>query len=206
MAKEKPTHCVIPGCTQPIANKFHSLCAQHRYQQTHGGKTKQQVYEQRNQGKAINHPTPKTPPQLSELKKQFSIKQISNQAKNRCSDGSMVSQVEIKRKTAETYDKIDLERPKFCQGCGRWDLPLSHSHVIPQARCKILGKTELIWDQDNIRFHCFADSHSCHLKWETGNPVELIKMKDLEQNITYLEQHDPEGFTKIMIKLEEMSL
>jgi hypothetical protein len=197
------TTCKVDGCGQPVANKFHKLCADHRYQQQNGGKTKQQVYMERAKGKVVIKEQ-KTIAGLPDLKKQYSITKVSSKPKCRCSDGSMVSQVEIKRKTAETYDKIGQDRAKFCQGCGRWDVPLSHSHIIPQARCKVLGKTELIWDKDNIHYHCFNDSSSCHLKWETGNPVELIKMLDLEENIFYLEKHDPEGLKKIMIKLESL--
>ena len=45
----------------------------------------------------------------------------------------------------KVYDEIALEREHKCTGCGRYDVPLSHSHLIPRSRRK-----DLITNKRNI--------------------------------------------------------
>lgn len=105
----------------------------------------------------------------------------------------------IKRKLSEVYSEIDNEREPVCQGCDRGSRPLSHSHTIGQKRCKQLGKTELIWDKDNIEIECFGNRDFCHEKWEKGTIKQKRKMKNFERKLEYVKKHDPEGYIKLTL-------
>ena len=43
-------------------------------------------------------------------------------------------QKEVKRKLNKVYNEIAEERAHYCEGCGKSDVPLSHSHIIPRSR------------------------------------------------------------------------
>lgn len=113
------------------------------------------------------------------------MKQVSNK------------QAIIKRKLRETLEQIDNEREQICQGCGRSDKPLSHSHTISQKRCKEIGKPELIWDKANIEIECFGNENYCHEKWERGTSREKRLMKNYIKKLEYLMRYDQQKHTKL---------
>lgn len=113
------------------------------------------------------------------------MKQVSNK------------QAIIKRKLRETYEQIDNEREQICQGCGRSDKPLSHSHTISQKRCKEIGKPELIWDKDNIEIECFGNNEDCHNIWEKGTLLQKWAMDNFLRKLKYIEKNDNETFVKL---------
>ncbi len=208
----KEKFCKICG-KQPVVNKHFELCQYHNELRLNGGKTKQQVLQERAVEQRANlakdliqfnrdrAERKENRTDVDDLKKRYSINKVSSNNKYECSDGTFVTQVEIKKKLSETYFKIDQERQPVCQGCGQFRA-LSHSHIISQARCKQLHKTELIWHPENIQFHCFNDSCTCHEKWEGGQPLVIVKMLDFERNMLWLEQHDPETYNKLIVKFD----
>ena len=137
----------------------------------------------------------------SQLKKKFSIKAISNKPKYRCSDGSLVSEVQIKRKYAEICDTIMLEREPICEGCGRSNRPLSRSHTISRPDCKNLGKSELIWDESNIELECYEERGSnpvaCHNIFEDGTFEQKSQLLNWKRKVAIIKEHDPEGYGRI---------
>lgn len=116
--------------------------------------------------------------------KETKMKQVSNK------------QAVIKRKLRETYEQIDNEREQICQGCGRSDKPLSHSHTISQKRCKEIGKPELIWDKDNIEIECFGNNEDCHNIWEKGTLLEKMLLLNFPEKLKYLRLHDKIQYVK----------
>ena len=65
-------------------------------------------------------------------------------------------QKDINKKLGKVYMEIMDERGHYCTGCGRSDVPLSNSHLIPRSR-----RSDLICDKRNITYHCLSIGH-CH--------------------------------------------
>ena len=97
------------------------------------------------QGKEDREATREIEREFRSIQKRSSRKsRTKRENKFRCSNGELVTQVEIVSRYRIVCDEIDNEREQYCEATGRTDLPLSHSHTISQRRCKNLGKTELI--------------------------------------------------------------
>lgn len=196
--------CTECGVLTVIQNKKHWICGECVFKRNHDGKSKEQVYSER----AAKRNRTVTKPDLSEkIKKASQLKSISSDKKYRCSDGSLVSQVDIKWKLSITTDKIKQSRLPICQGTGRSDVPLSFSHTISQARCKELGKTELIWDEDNIELEGFeaptSNPVAAHNIWEVGSIDKKIMLLNFERKLQYIAKHDPEHYTKLLFQIED---
>ena len=97
-------------------------------------------------------------------------------------------QKNIKKQLIMVYKEIAEERDHSCSGCGRFDVPLSHSHLIPRSRRK-----DLVCDKRNIVYHCmgFGELKGCHSKWESKERVELL---DFQQNMEYIKEVDSEYY------------
>jgi len=176
------------GMKRYIVNKKHYLCQEKNYERIHGCKNIKKPI------KKFNGDSSKE--DLSILKKKFSIRKISPQERYRCSDGSLVSQVQINRKYAECIDKIALDRPPICEGTGRGDLPVSFSHTISRVRCKQIGKTELIWDAENIEIESFHERSSnpfgAHNIWEDGSLEQKKGLINFSKKMSFIKKHDME--------------
>jgi hypothetical protein len=205
-------YCKGEGCGKftIIVNKKYCLCDECNFKRLHDGKSKQETYSARAAGKVVQQ-FRKPPIDIENIKgvvKASKLKSISDQKKFRCSDGSLVSQVEIKRRYAETCDKIKQTRPAMCEGSGRWDVPLSFSHTISQADCKALGKTELIWDERNIELEGFEAPTSrpdmAHNIWEVGAMEDKVMLLNFNRKVDFIKIHDPEGYQNIMNQLDEL--
>lgn len=98
----------------------------------------------------------------------------------------------------ETYKKIDSSREHKCEGCGSWNRPLSHSHLISVGHNNVFEASE--W---NIRIHCmsFDGIKGCHEKWEDGLYQEITRMLDFEENMDILQQLDVEYYRKKYINI-----
>ncbi len=94
------------------------------------------------------------------------------------------------KKLKEVYLDIANDRPHYCTGCGRGDLPLSHSHIIPRSRRK-----DLVCDPNNITYHCLGDStrRGCHTIWE-GSLEDKQSLLDYHKNIEYILENDTEYY------------
>lgn len=98
--------------------------------------------------------------------------------------------------------EMDGKQDKICSGCGRHqggDVRLSHSHIISRSDCKGIGKPQLIYDKNNITYHCmdFGTHKGCHLKWETGQGKHLL---DYEGNLQYIRAVDERLYQRIKNK------
>lgn len=199
------------GKLLPIVNKKYYLCEDCNFKRTHDGKSKQQVYgdrakerEERNvkegwKGIGTIRPT----------KGCSRIAQVSKNTRYSCSDGSLVSQYQISVNLKLTYAKIDETRLPFCEGSGKTGVPLSHSHTISQARCKQLGKAELIWDEDNIFLEEFeaptSNPTASHNVWELGNIEKKTTLVNFDKKLEYIKLHDIEQYMKLVIQLEDLA-
>lgn len=120
-------------------------------------------------------------------KKQKSIKQVSEK------------QAPIERAYRLTCIDMDHTTEPFCTGCGKYqggDIKLSHSHLISRADCKRIGRSDLISERENLKYHCidFGMNKGCHGKWE--NPNERQTLLDYEENIAYIKSVSPEMYLK----------
>ena len=99
-------------------------------------------------------------------------------------------QSKINRKLKEVYQSILDERPHYCSGCGRSDVRLSFSHIIPRSRRK-----DLETNPDNITFHCLSSPEriGCHNLWE-GTKEQKEKLLDYHQLMSYILETDPEYY------------
>ena len=93
-----------------------------------------------------------------------------------------------KRKLKKVYEEIAHERGHYCTGCGRSDVPLSHSHLIPRSRRK-----DLEADKRNITYHCLSmgERRGCHDMWES---IERIKLLDYHKNMETILELDVEYY------------
>ncbi len=93
------------------------------------------------------------------------IKKISNK------------QSKVNKLLKKVYKEIAEERGHYCTGCGRSDVPLSHSHLIPRSYNKSLET-----NKRNITYHCLSmgDRKGCHDIWESS---ERFKLLDYAKNM-----------------------
>jgi hypothetical protein len=120
-------------------------------------------------------------------KKQKAIKQVSEK------------QAPIERAYKLTCIDMDHTTEPLCTGCGKYqggDIRLSHSHLISRADCKRIGRPELIYERDNLTYHCmnFGMNQGCHEKWE--NPIERKTLLDYQKNIDYIKTVNSEMYIK----------
>jgi 5-methylcytosine-specific restriction endonuclease McrA len=120
-------------------------------------------------------------------KKKKSVKKISNK------------QSEINKLYKLTCIDMDYTTEPACTGCLKYqggDIKLSHSHIISREDCKRIGKPELIYDRENLTFHCmtFGDNKGCHNKHES--PVERNTLNDYEKNMQYIKSVSEELYLK----------
>lgn len=102
------------------------------------------------------------------------------------------------RKYIEVLKKIDKERGHICAGCGLKYVVLSHSHIISQKDCKYYGFEDLIYDENNIAFHCIGmyNDNDCHKRWE--NPTKRKELLDYEKNMEYIKSISIELYNKYL--------
>ncbi len=108
---------------------------------------------------------------------------------NYLSNGTSVSQSIIQSRLSKAYKEADLEAPFFCECCGvnRWE---HHDHTISQRMCKILHKTELIWDSRNWSYSC----GKCHNDWESFKNGNFAKHLNFDERMEFLQIHDEQGY------------
>ncbi len=106
----------------------------------------------------------------------------------------------------KTYEEIDSEREPVCEGCGRGDKPLSHSHTISRYRCKQIGKPELIYDKRDIEMMCFGTSASCHEIWEGAPMRDKMKLNNFDKMMLLIEEEDPEKFASMSLAIQSVTI
>lgn len=118
-----------------------------------------------------------------------------------CSDGTKVTDATSQaRYTKALREKHQCNGRPTCQGCQNAHAE-HNDHTIAKARCKVIHKTELIWDPENLADSC----NVCHREWESFKSGNWILHKNAEQRLQYLKEHDPEGFQH-RIELTKLAL
>jgi len=98
----------------------------------------------------------------------------------------------INKELKKVYKQMAINREHYCTGCNRYDIPLSHSHIIPRSRRK-----DLITDPRNITYHCLGEIGSnrkgCHQIWE-GSIENKKSLLDYHTNMEYILEVDTEYY------------
>lgn len=112
-----------------------------------------------------------------------------------CSNGRRVSQATIDKELSLAYrEKYVADQRIICECClEAWST--ASDHTIAKARCKVLHKTELIWNPFNFVRSC----DKCHNNWESFKSGEWVLHKNVIQRLEFLKIYDPEGF---LIRIE----
>ena len=94
----------------------------------------------------------------------------------------------VLRRYKKVCKEIKEERGHYCTGCGRSDVPLSFSHLIPRGR-----RFDLTAEKRNITFHCLSmgERRGCHEIWEGVNRHLLL---DYMKNMEIILELDPEYY------------
>ena len=102
-------------------------------------------------------------------------------------------QTAINKELHKVYKEIEETRGHYCTGCGRSDVPLSHSHYIARSRRKDL-ETAI----ENITYHCLSmgGRKGCHDLWE-GSISDKQKLLDYPKAMEYILEQDTELYFKI---------
>lgn len=114
------------------------------------------------------------------------------------SDGTHYTQDEINTRLRASY-AVNYANKKYipCEGCGK--AFEGSAHIIAQARCKQLRKTELIWDSNNY----FPACHKCNSAIENPKGQEWKKLRNIDRCLLFISQHDNELFQKFMVNCTE---
>ena len=221
--------CSEESCKYPIVNKRYRLCQVHNYERLHGCKPweKNKANKEDDEiewtsvtGKVVDpdegiieekdtinplfvgyRDNTKIPHTL----KPDPLEDRISANTYKCSNGLKVTQGQIESRYSAICRLIDIRRPPICQGTGRGDVPLSHSHTISRARCKELNKTELIWDPDNIELEGYEEATSnptmAHNIWENGSCSQKVKLLNFQRKLDYIKIHDIETYVKYEMDL-----
>jgi hypothetical protein len=111
-----------------------------------------------------------------------------------CSDGEKVTQAQINYYRGLCYEQKDFIHGGvqwICEGClGKSE---GRAHIVPQARCKTLKKTELIWDTKNIFYAC----HKCNSIAENVSSPAIMQLKNYARIKAFMIENDYERATKL---------
>jgi 5-methylcytosine-specific restriction endonuclease McrA len=98
----------------------------------------------------------------------------------------------IKSKLSALYKELYAGNPHpRCNGCGT--AAQGTAHIIPKARCKQMGKPELIWDKENV----FPACHKCNSIAENPQSPLFLKLLNITTILSVIKKHDPERYRKI---------
>lgn len=115
------------------------------------------------------------------------------------STGQKVSEATIKSKYSkslkEKYQGIVFTTK--CEGCNKRQ-SVHNDHTIAKARCKVLHKTELIWDKGNYVRSC----EKCHHEWEDVKGLKWMEHKNVDERLRFLKANDPQGYEYRMAMVE----
>jgi len=99
-------------------------------------------------------------------------------------------QKKINQELKIVYEEIKETRGHYCTGCGRSDVPLSFSHLVPRSYNR-----NLVTSKENITFHCLGmgERKGCHDIWESKDrhklldyPKNMEKILELDEGYYFL--------------------
>lgn len=98
-------------------------------------------------------------------------------------------QAKHEREKSEAYRQRSADARPFCQGCGRYDVPLSNSHRIGQA-----DKTHVA-NAENMDTYCLE---TCHQAYECGR---LYLLDNGNEVFNWLAKTDWERYSSRVFKM-----
>lgn len=111
-----------------------------------------------------------------------------------CSDGEKVTQTQINYYRSLCYEQKDFIHGGVqwvCEGClGKSE---GRAHIVPQARCKVIKKTDLIWNTKNVFYAC----HKCNTTAENISSPAIMQLKNYQRIKAFMLEHDYERATKL---------
>lgn len=118
-----------------------------------------------------------------------------------CSNGTRITHATAMRRYTEALRTKHQDNPPGCCEACQERQAIHNDHTIAKARCKQIGKTELIYDPAN-----FVDScETCHRQWEAFKDGAWLLHKNCVQRLVYLREHDPDGYQR-RIQLTDLNL
>lgn len=116
------------------------------------------------------------------------------------SDGERLTEEIIRQRYATSRrSKYGDQKVRKCHGCGT-DCT-GNAHIIAKARCKQIGKTELIWDKGNY----FPACSECNQAIENPNGKAWKSLMNIDYCLSFIKLHDPELFTKFELAAIDQS-
>lgn len=110
---------------------------------------------------------------------------------SKCSNGEAVSDATCKSRLSKTYRSLyeGTVHPS-CAGCN--DRAEGSAHLIPKARCKQLGRSELIWAKENILPAC----NHCNGVLENPQSEDFRNLLCYDYVVAVLKKYDYERYIK----------
>ena len=141
------------------------------------------------------------PKPVKAVKAKSTIKKVSAKPKFFCSNGDIVSQLNINNRLADM--RKDMMIKDLLTICQAYQIEANDfDHTISQKRCKELNKTELIWNPDNISI----SSRLAHTEWENYASGEFEDHKNVVIRMKYVKLHDHEMFQKRFNRLSNYNI
>jgi hypothetical protein len=84
---------------------------------------------------------------------------------------------------------------RWCETCGRSDVLLSHSHIIPVGQYREFEDVA-----ENIIYECWGDSDSCHYIWEHGTLEQRQAQSTWARKIEVIKKLCPKYLELIFLK------
>lgn len=107
-----------------------------------------------------------------------------------CSDGTRVNESQVRNRLFKAYKWSSYTEQGICLGCGQQ--AEGHAHIISKRRCKLKGKTELIWNPENY----FEACNKCNSAIENHKGKDWQLLLNIQKCLAFIKQHDPELYAK----------
>lgn len=177
-----PGYCRAKGCELPASRT--GYCASHDH-------VARKEKREKNKPKAKQAPLQRS----AFTSTRTAIKKVSPTNLKNTSNGERLTEKEIKERLQYAFSQkayaTDMSMACDCCEQSTWD---DHDHTISKKRCKELGKTELVYDVDNIEYSC----RECHVRWESYKSGEFRLHKNFQKRMDYMKIHDYESWVKRM--------
>lgn len=111
------------------------------------------------------------------------------------STGERISEQIIQTRYSKALRQKYQDSPvQICAGCGQ--RATCSAHIIAKARLKVLHKTELIYNPKAF----FPACYGCNQAIENPKGEAWKQLKNIDYCLFFIEMHDPELFSKFILK------